>query len=149
MLMAREQMDYWKPITNKNCFNPHHQGIWVPNGKSFSCSWCGSMSTEEVLECLTATPPVGFSQADNPGKVYIERYPHAGDCVTSESEDISCSCKDAMGGGPIKFYSWHLFDGVRAPEEVQVLWYRIRVECERSWRELTERMRSRRPSYYE
>lgn len=137
MILARESIATWKPITNKNCAG----ATWIPNGNSFSCSNCGSMSSEELIECLNASPVEEFSMADSGYKVYLGRYRHAGEC------EPKCPCDKKNGGGPIKFYSWHLFDGDTPRETAVYLWTRIRVECNRSYRELIERMKKPHDNY--
>lgn len=139
--LAREMVEEWAPITNKNC-----KGYgWKRDGQSASCGYCGSMSVEEVIECLSAVPRVTFELADSGYKVYIDRYPHAGDCPKLPT---ACYCTVKIGGGPIKFYSWHLFDGGRSREEAEALWRVILVECRHTHNELMARMRRPHESVY-
>ncbi len=140
VLLARENISLWQPITNKTCGETSlGKAYWRQDGQSASCSYCGSMSTEELLECLSAIPKLDFSLADSSSKVYIARYPHAGACPEPPTV---CNCSVKVGGGPIKFRTYHLFDGARTMEEAEHIWYRVRVECQRSWNELTAKMRN-------
>lgn len=80
-LLAREQHETWHPITTPQCAGVSRFGptVWRENGLSWSCSYCGSMSSEEFIECFR-NPDLLFSLNDRRDKVYIDRYPHAGDC---------------------------------------------------------------------
>lgn len=160
---ARERREEWAPISNRICVGEAKASRWgtVPltwseNGQSASCSWCGSMSSEEVLECLDLPyEEVRFSTADNPWKFYLTRYNHAGDCIpfTTTTEHPgggktirhACACEVKRGGGPIKFYAQHLADGARPEDEFERLLLRIRVRAAEDSRrfqgDLDKRMR--------
>lgn len=115
-------------------------GGWRRNGRSWSCSYCGSMSVDELRECLGAVPPLRYDLNDRRDKVYIDRYPHAGDCPTSEGSHCVCDVK--RGGGPIKFYLRHLYDDGIEEDERQSLYMRLMAECTRSRSELMARWRA-------
>ena len=114
---------------------------WHRNGRSWSCSYCGSMSVDELRECLDAVPPLDYSLNDRRDKVYVNRYPHAGDC--EQGPNGGCLCDVLRGGGPIKFYLRHLWEGGIEEDERQALYQRLMAECTRSWGELMARLRER------
>ena len=75
---ARDRVDEWLPPDNTYCQGVLRQwGMgpleWSRNGQSYSCSMCGSMSVEELLECLDG-PEIEFSINDHGNKVYVRRY---------------------------------------------------------------------------
>lgn len=67
-------------------YYPEDTVDWKRNGRSWSCGYCGSMSIEELRECMDAVPPLSFELNDHRNKIYVSRYPHAGDCP------IYCEC---------------------------------------------------------
>ena len=110
------------------------------------------MSTEEVVESLS-NPDVMFDQADNPQKFYVHRYPHPGDCSEPEvfpngSTFSGCSCDPKLGhGGPIKFYSSHLFDGGRTQAEAEADFLRLRVRAAEDFARFTAELEARQTAW--
>lgn len=117
-----------------------HEPEWQKNGQSWSCSFCGSMSIEELQECFEAVPPLMFELNDRHDKVYVNRYHHAGDCPVPYTETnehggsftmAPCSCSIKQGGGPIKFMMPHLWD-IEDEAERQAPYRHLMAECVRS-----------------
>ncbi|KKN01597.1 hypothetical protein LCGC14_1126170 [marine sediment metagenome] len=140
---ARDRVDEWLPPDNTYCQGVLRQwGMgpleWSRNGQSYSCSMCGSMSVEELLECLDG-PEIEFSINDHGNKVYVRRYSHAGDCPPVD-DNSECFCDVRRGGGPIKFYLRHMRDGGRSEEEQLGIYSRVKVANVRSWERLTKSM---------
>lgn len=125
-------IDSWLPITNEYCNSVDRSvfkfgaPVWRKEPMSGSCTYCGSMSTEELLNCMESLPRPRITISDKGNKLYIDRYPHAGYCIlpydnkTANGNSMSspgCSHPPTITGGPIKYYMHHLWDGNRSETE--------------------------------
>ncbi len=166
-MLAREQVETWLPPDNMHCLEGtrqvFHDEAKMPTWKkhddeqSPGCSYCGSMSVEELLETIDAGNIVEMS--DKGYKAYVRRYKHPGPCSYPYHEENEqggsvtshgCGCDPrGKGGGPIKFYLWHLLDGGRDAVFHDRLALRLRVLSAESYRRLVETMQDRSKSIEE